>query len=292
MSIIVEEIKKCSTVSEYKSINKFIRVLPVKTNPISEKWNIEACFLPDKYKEIADDMANMEVRKDDIWIVSFPKCGTTWTQEMIWMLCNNLDYMGSTKVLLNDRYYFIDCDALFNIAVSENEYKPMLEKIKDAPSPRYIKTHLPAQLLPHQIWNVKPKIIYTARNPKDAAVSFYHHYKNTHCYKGSFEEFMAAFLADQVIYSPIHSHIQNFWNISNEENILFITFEEMKSNLRAVLEKAATFLQKEFSDSQMETLQNHLHVDSMRANPSINHENTIENLLSLLGEEKFDKNYK
>ena len=34
---------------------------------------------------------NFQLREDDIWIVTYPKCGTTWTQELVWMLINDVD---------------------------------------------------------------------------------------------------------------------------------------------------------------------------------------------------------
>ena len=37
--------------------------------------------LPRRFAEnIAKKTYSMEVYEDDIWVVSFPKCGTTWTQ--------------------------------------------------------------------------------------------------------------------------------------------------------------------------------------------------------------------
>jgi len=33
-----------------------------------------------------------EAKRDDVWISSFPKCGTTWTQEMVWCIMNDLDF--------------------------------------------------------------------------------------------------------------------------------------------------------------------------------------------------------
>jgi len=35
---------------------------------------------------------NMEVRQDDIWVVTPPKCGTTWMQELVWLIANDLDF--------------------------------------------------------------------------------------------------------------------------------------------------------------------------------------------------------
>ena len=37
---------------------------------------------------MADRIYNLEVRADDIWVVSYPKTGTTLTLEMVWMIVN------------------------------------------------------------------------------------------------------------------------------------------------------------------------------------------------------------
>ena len=40
----------------------------------------------------AERIRNFELRKDDIWILSYPKTGTTWTIELVWMLINDLKF--------------------------------------------------------------------------------------------------------------------------------------------------------------------------------------------------------
>ena len=57
---------------------------------MSEPFQI---FLPKNILEIYDDIYKFELRSDDIWILSYPKCGSNWTQEMVWQIVNkvNLD---------------------------------------------------------------------------------------------------------------------------------------------------------------------------------------------------------
>jgi hypothetical protein len=73
-----------------------------------------------------------------------------------------------------------------------------MEIVNRMESPRFIKTHLPLNLLPLQIQTnqKRPKIIYVARNPKDLCVSFYHHRVLIEGYKGTVDEFVDEFVAD------------------------------------------------------------------------------------------------
>ena len=67
------------------------------------------CIMPRKFvNESLERIKNMEIFEDDIWVFTFPKCGTTWTQEMVWMINNNLDYETSSKVNLDERFPFVE----------------------------------------------------------------------------------------------------------------------------------------------------------------------------------------
>lgn len=58
----------------------------------ADKWVISA-----PYADWADKIYNFEARPDDVFISSLMRSGTTWTQEMIWLICNNLDYETASK---------------------------------------------------------------------------------------------------------------------------------------------------------------------------------------------------
>lgn len=50
----------------------------------------------------------------------------------------------------------------------------MYKLAENLPSPRLLKSHLKMSMLPTRLFDSKAKVIYVVRNPKDAAVSFYH----------------------------------------------------------------------------------------------------------------------
>jgi sulfotransferase len=140
-----------------------------------------------------------------------------------------------------------------------------IDKIEQLQRPRHIKSHLTRSLLPNQLWTKKPRIIYVARNPKDVVISFYHHYRNIVGYRGTKEDFIEAFLNDSIIYSPFFAHILEFWQVRHENNILFLTYEGMKADIKSVLRQVAAFFGKSFSDAAIDGLADHLSVDSMRS---------------------------
>ncbi|CAG9829241.1 unnamed protein product [Diabrotica balteata] len=68
-----------------------------------KKW-----FYPSGYERQAHDFYNFVARPSDIFVISFPRSGTTWTQEMVWLLSNNLDYKKASQVNLKERFPFLE----------------------------------------------------------------------------------------------------------------------------------------------------------------------------------------
>ena len=74
------------------------------------------------------------------------------------------------------------------------------------------------------------------------------------------------------MYDPFFSHIKEAWNLRDHQNVIFIYFEEMKRDLRKVIERVAKFLDKELSENDIQMLLNHLDFNNFKNNPAVNNE--------------------
>ncbi|XP_043276423.1 luciferin sulfotransferase-like [Venturia canescens] len=253
--------------------------------------NLKGFCLPAYYKKFANSIENFEVRDDDVWVCSFPKSGTTWTQEMVWCIANNLDFEAA-KVVLSERFPFFEHSALFDYTTILSrmdgfQFPELVEQsvsyVDKLPSPRFIKSHLPFDLLPRQIREgmKKPKIIYVARNAKDTCISYYNHCKLLEGYHGNFEDFCTLFLAGKLCFAPFWKHVLGFWTKRNNENVLFLKYEDMKEDLASVIRETAHFLGKSKdgtydNDEKMQPLLEHLSFESMKNNSAVNYEDVVD----------------
>lgn len=272
MELISDEI---NTEYNKQSINWKISKLKWKNPPVTPLGTdhiYKGVCLPAQYKAFAHKIRTFAIRPDDVFVLGYPKSGTTWTQEMVWLINNNCDFKKALKVSQMFRFPLLEVLA---ILPSQQNSVALFDELSHLPSPRHLKSHLPISMLPEELWTVKPKIVHITRNPKDAAISLYHHYVHLHGYLGTKEEFLNLYLEGNVFYGPFTNTINEFMTLKNEPYIHFITYEEMRHDLRAVIRSTATFLDKDISDAQVELLFNHLQVESMRNNPSCNQDDLV-----------------
>ncbi|XP_072033315.1 sulfotransferase 1 family member D1-like [Amphiura filiformis] len=170
-----------------------------------------------------------EVRKDDTFVLAYPKAGNTWMLQIISLILNNGDVNKANGTNISFRVPFLEMSPVKHYSqVSMVPSPPTV--IDDLPSPRLIKTHLPYQVLPKQTWDIKPKVIYVARNPKDLAVSYYHftEYNLGMPNFATFGDFLDEFCAARVYGGHYLEEAKFWWERRDEPNVLFVKYEDMK----------------------------------------------------------------
>uniref|UniRef100_A0A336MF91 CSON014070 protein n=1 Tax=Culicoides sonorensis TaxID=179676 RepID=A0A336MF91_CULSO len=239
--------------------------LPVSCE-ILDKYN--AVTILHDFEKYVDEIRDLKVYDDDIWILSYPKCGSTWAQEAVWLLMNDLDFDGGGRVPLNMRVGFLELSSLVELPNGNS-----VDTVKKMSRPRIIRSHLPITFLPKDLWTVKPKIIYMMREAKETATSWYHHYVNIHNYLGPKEDFLELFLKGQLIFGNYWDHIEQF-HLLHEwyKNIKLYKFEDLLQNMEKIIVDLCKFLNKSLTPSETQHLLNHLCFDSMKSNPAVNGE--------------------
>ncbi|XP_055547705.1 luciferin sulfotransferase-like [Wyeomyia smithii] len=237
----------------------------------TNNWHPPAYCFTTRFKEYEDQLLNFTVKPDDVWVASYPKSGTTWCQELVWLICNGLNFSAAKSESLRTRFPFFDISLIHDAIGGVSSF----EKVRNMASPRFIKTHLPVSMLPKQYWDVLPKTVYIHRNVKSVAVSYYHHSKNIF-YRGTKEEFVKSFMKDLQFYSPIHSHVIGYHSLEGCSNILFLRYEDLKCNLPDTVEKVCCFFGRSYDLDELNLLYEHLSFDSMKNNLACNYEDKTE----------------
>lgn len=168
---------------------------------------------------------------NDKFVVTFPKCGTTWTQHIGYLIFSKGVPPSSGLEFLR-RSPFLEMFGAETVAQMER--------------PGVIKTHLPYNMVPQ---HPEAKYVYVCRNPKDACVSFFYHTRGFSGYDftdGKFDDFFQVFLGGKTDYGDYFEHVLSWHAHRNDPNVLFIHYEDMKANPREYVLKIAEFLDKEY----------------------------------------------
>ncbi|KAB7504294.1 Sulfotransferase family cytosolic 1B member 1 [Armadillidium nasatum] len=205
---------------------------------------------------ILQELPKFQFRENDVIVASFPKSGTTWVQEIVYMLTHNLEKSDDSSEVLETRFPYL-----------EYPY-PGIKSIAKQKGQRHIKTHLPATILPPSFVSSGAKLIYITRNPKDTIVSYWHFVRllSTVSFIGSFREFLQLFLSDKVPYGPFYDHLRTYFDLQKTQNVLIITYEDLKEN------PIQYYLQVPVTDSEAFDVAVATTFRSMSENKSVNYE--------------------
>ncbi|XP_071957080.1 sulfotransferase 1A3-like isoform X2 [Antedon mediterranea] len=212
--------------------------------------------------EILEAMKTFEVREDDVWLITYRKSGNTWVQEIITVLFCGCDFTKRGEMDPKKRVSFVD---LLKPGMTEFVHVTAAKK----PSPRIMTTHLQSRHMPREIITKKPKIVYVARNPKDIAVSLYYFHKSNKLLKTFelWEEYFQAFYDGDLVGGSWFEMNLYWWNRRNDDNVLFLKYEDMKEDLASAIVKISEFLGWPVPEGKLEDVVKHCSFGQMKTNP-------------------------
>ncbi|XP_076993149.1 sulfotransferase 1E1-like isoform X2 [Tamandua tetradactyla] len=239
----------------------------------SENFSIVHGFI--MYKEFAkywDAVEAFQARPDDVVIATYPRSGTTWVSEIIYMIYKEGD-VEKCKDAIFYRVPYLECR-------SEGQMNGV-EQLKEMLSPRIVKTHLSSEHLPNSFWEKNCKMIYVCRNPKDVAVSFYYFFLMVpiHPNPGTFPEFVEKFMDGQVPYGSWYKHTRSWWEKRNNSHVLFLFYEDLKEDIRKEVKKIMQFLGRKPSEEIVDKIVRHTSFQEMKNNPATNYTTLPENMM-------------
>lgn len=212
---------------------------------------------------ISDMKSKVSVRPDDIWIVTYPKSGTTWTQQIVRLMKGGGTCDG-TKI----NYAAPWVEAFNTLPDANYDYHVDIECMA---SPRAFKSHMPYDLMPCGPPEDSPgRYIYVARNPKDVATSLYFQYLGIKYFENySWNKIFDMFMEGNVFFGNYFDHVLSWWAHRDDDNILFMKYEDMKQDLMASIQKIAEFIQCDISQDVLENVAKKTTFESMKEDPSV-----------------------
>uniref|UniRef100_A0A8C9R4Z1 Sulfotransferase n=1 Tax=Scleropages formosus TaxID=113540 RepID=A0A8C9R4Z1_SCLFO len=212
----------------------------------------------DLTKESLDSLEHFEIRNSDVYIVTFPKSGTVWTQRIVTMLYDD----DLPK----------DVDLVTMKCIPWLEYLAKGNNYNSGPSPRLFCSHLQEHLVPRGLH--EKKVIYITRNPKDILVSYPHFSKFllTLEQHKNMEETLEKFLCGWVGGGSWFDHVKGWYTNHDKYNILFLSYKKMIKDLRSAVMKISDFLGKSLPDAAVDKVVGKATFKNMKSDPKANYE--------------------
>jgi len=178
----------------------------------------------------------------DVLVCSGFKSGTNWTMQ----IAVQIAHRGHAEFEhIHDLVPWPELPERALFAIDVKNERPR----NDSPTGlRVIKTHLPIGDIPYVD---SARYLCVVRDPKDVFVSSYFFIGSiAGPFMPSLRTWLDIFTSSAALEGGWGEHLDSFWQIHDRDNVLFLTFEEMKKDLSGAVDRIAKFMGVELTPDE------------------------------------------
>jgi Sulfotransferase domain len=177
-----------------------------------------------------------EDRPDDVFVVSYPKSGTTLLQMLLYQLTT--DGAMTFDHILEVQSYF---DELMMMGDPRE-----LTHLARRPAPRVFKCHYRAWRVPRAA-----KKIYVVRHPSDVALALSHHHQLMGDEENRYSHLERFVDGDDRGFGSWYKHVRSWWPHRENPSVLFVRFEDVTRDLAGAARQVAAFCGLPLAEDQL-----------------------------------------
>ena len=191
-------------------------------------------YPPSVLEQAVDECREQLVSRDtDIWVTTFPKCGTTLMQQIVLLLLRSGEPDGIDLGMTGEQTPWVE--QIISGRGGPDKNMGWLDMLQPR---RVFKTHAPRHLFPcvpgrsSACTSSGSRIVVVCRNPRDAAVSMYHHARDKKVFEytdGKWADFFKLFLGGNVESGCFFEWHRAWWKVAkaDPEQILWLHYEDL-----------------------------------------------------------------
>lgn len=185
-------------------------------------------------------------RPDDVWVVTYPRSGTTWMVYLLHLLLGGTDAFEHIE----------DVCPWFERSLARN--LRTAEDLARLPSPRVFKSHLLPDWTPRE-----GRFVHVYRDGFEVARSYYALYCDYLGYRDTFEAFLRRYMQGHVQYGSWFDHV-GAWQREKTRKVIHVEYAQLRRHTNLELRRVALALGLEITEERLAMVCQQASLERMR----------------------------